>query len=327
MVIIGVLVSLLMVGVQHAREAARNTSCKNNMRQIGLATANFETHKRHFPPSWQATIPDSNDQINGWSAHALLLPYLEQSNIESEIDFQRSYNQARAVVTADGEAVLLSSLRIPTYLCPTEIRDEVRISDGVAQHYPLNYAVNEGVWLVWDPQTRTGGSGAFHPESRLRHGAFLDGMSYTIGLAEVKAWTPYYRNAALSNDQLATIPRPTDICPLGGDFKTNSGHTEWVDGRVHQIGFTTAFQPNQIVSCEVNGRVYDADWTNQQEGKSATAATFAAVTARSYHPGGGVNAVMMDGSVRWFDSEIGLGVWRALSTRDGGEILPSSAIE
>lgn len=327
MLIIGILASLLLVGVQHSREAARNTSCKNNLRQIGLAVANYEVHKGHFPPSWKPTAPDEQGNINGWSTQALLLPYLEQTMIQSKIDFDLSYKAAGSVVTADGESILLSALRVPTYLCPSEVRDEVRISGGTPEHYPLNYAVNEGVWFVWDPATKKGGDGAFYPDSRLEDGSFFDGMSYTVALAEVKGWNPYYRNAALAGDSLATIPSPADICSLGGDFKTNSGHTEWVDGRVHQIGFTTTYRPNEAVLCETNGEVFDVDWTNQQEGNSPTAPTFAAVTARSYHPGGGVNAVMMDGSVQWFDNDINLGVWRAFSTRKGKEILPSSAIQ
>jgi prepilin-type processing-associated H-X9-DG protein len=213
-------------------------------------------------------------------------------------------------------------MRVPTYLCPSELRDEVRISDGVPEHYPLNYAVNLGVWFVWDPASKLGGSGIFYPDSRLKASQIRDGLSFTLCAAEVKAWNPYYRNAALAGS--LESPTPSDICDLGGILKTNSGHTEWVDGRAHQIGFTTTFRPNEKVLCEEGGVVYDVDWTNQQEGKSTSVPTYAAVTARSYH-GGGVNVVMMDGSVRWFDDEINLGVWRAYSTRDDGELIPDEA--
>jgi len=129
------------------------------------------------------------------------------------------------------------------------------------------------------------------------------------------------RNAALATDP--GLPTPDAVCGLGGQFKTNSGHTEWVDGRAHQIGFTTTFQPNTEVRCVQNGETYDIDWTNQQEGKSTTTPTYAAITARSHHVGG-VNATMMDGSVRWFSDEIDLGVWRAYSTRENGDVIPSS---
>ena len=63
----------------------------------------------------------------------------------------------------------------------------------------------------------------------------------------------------------------------------------------------------------------DVDWTNQQEGKSATVVTYAAVTARSYHSGV-VNTVMMDGSVHAVADSIQLDVWRGMATRAGGEV-------
>ncbi|MBI3468699.1 MAG: hypothetical protein HY000_37325 [Planctomycetes bacterium] len=103
---------------------------------------------------------------------------------------------------------------------------------------------------------------------------------------------------------------------------SNTGHTEWPDGKVHQSGFTTAFAPNSQIACMVGGRAYDVDFTNQQEGKSLTVRTYAAVTARSYHPGI-VNAVLMDGSVRAIGSTVSLPVWRALSTRASRDIVPT----
>ena len=112
--------------------------------------------------------------------------------------------------------------------------------------------------------------------------------------------------------------RGDGVCALGGSFKTNSGHTEWVDGRVHQTGVTTTFTPNTKVLCRQGGITYDIDWTNQREGRSSTVPTYAAVTSRSYHPTG-VNVVLMDGSVQFVANEIHLSIWRALSTRAGNE--------
>jgi prepilin-type N-terminal cleavage/methylation domain-containing protein len=321
MIIIGVLMALLLPAVQKIREAARTSSCAGNLRQIGLAVLNFEACQRRFPPSFQTTVPNADGSINGWSPQALLLPYLEQARLSSTIDFNRSYEEAANVQTADGAVARLSAMRVPTYLCPSERRDEARLEGGTPVHYPLNYAMNLGVWFVYDPQTGQGGEGAFYPNSKLKAGQFRDGLSYTLCASEVKAWQPYFRNAARPAADLRAVPAAEAIGALGGDFKSSSGHTEWVDGRAHQVGFTTAYAPNTAVPCAVSGTVYDADWTNQQEGKSATVPTFAAVTARSYHVGG-VNAALMDGSVRWFSNNTDLGIWRAYSTRAGGEIVP-----
>ena len=307
--IIAILVLLLLPAINAAREAARRTQCVNNIRQLGLATLNFESTFQKFPPSW--------NPAGSWSAQARLLPFIEEGVLAADVDFNRSYSSVR---TIGGQPV--SSFRVDPYVCPTEVNDEARIdSDGNPKYFPLNYAANLGVWFVWDPKTGKGGEGAFYPDSWLKGKHFRDGLSKTICMAEVKAYTPYERNAGISGD----IPLPADAegLPGGGEAKygpalgNNTGHTEWVDGRAHQAGFTTTFAPQAIVSpARANG--YDIDWTNQQEGKSDTAKTYAAVTARSYHPGL-VNVVMMDGSVHGVSSAVELRIWRAASTRRGGE--------
>ena len=71
------------------------------------------------------------------------------------------------------------------------------------------------------------------------------------------------------------------------------------------------------------GAASDLDWNNQEEGKSQTIPTCAAITARSWRSGG-VNASLMDGSVRWFADGINLGVWQAYATRADGEIIPTT---
>ena len=194
----------------------------------------------------------------------------------------------------------------------------VRTKAGVEIHYPLNYCANLGTWFVYDPVTRKGGRGAFFPDSKLTFGSFTDGLSNTLCFAEVKAWNPYFRNAALPSP-LAMPTSAADLISLAGQFKISSGHTEWVDGRAHQTGFTTLFTPNTEVFYELDGRIHDVDWTNQQEGKSDTVATYAAVTARSYHVRG-VQTVFMDGSVHFVNNDIKIKVWRILSTRNGQEI-------
>ncbi len=313
--IIGILISLLLPAVQAAREAARRAQCANQLKQIGLAIHNYENHFRAFPPSfcWNKTIGQAASAGGNWSAQSRILPFLEQGNLYQGIDFGRSYD---SLVLPGG--VRISSMRVPTYLCPSEPNDEPRTENGVLAHYPLNYAVNVGVWLVYDPGSDRGGDGAFFPNSRLRPCSFKDGLSNTLCAAEVRAYTPYFRNAARPSPALPGDP--AQVAGLGGDFKASSGHTEWVDGRAHQTGFTAAFTPNTHAWLERDGTRYDVDWTNQQEGKSLTVATCAVVTARSHHPGT-VNAVLMDGSVRGFADGISLAVWRALATRNGGEVV------
>ncbi len=318
--IIATLIGLLLPAVQSAREAARGSACKNNLRQLAIANTNYEAAYRNFPPSlvWAGGSTTDASANAVWSAQARLLPFLEELAIGAEIRRQLDIPYSQAT-TAGG--VLIAGLKIPVLLCAAEPNTQVRMKDGVAEYAPLNYAINLGTWMVFDPAKRSGGDGSAYPNSRLKAGQFTDGLSKTIALAEVKAYTPYFRNAGRSSPVMPASP--DQVCGLSGDFKNDlptlgSGHTEWVDGRGHQTGFTAAFPPQTVVSCSRPSGRYDIDWTNQQEAKSLTAPTAAAVTARSHHPEV-VNYARMDGSVHSATSATDATVWRALATRSGGE--------
>jgi hypothetical protein len=87
---------------------------------------------------------------------------------------------------------------------------------------------------------------------------------------------------------------------------------------VHHSGVTTVFTPNTRVPHTAGGIEHDIDYNSRQEGSSATAKTFAAITARSHHPGR-VNVAMMDSSLRSIGNDVDLSVWRGLGTRAGNE--------
>lgn len=365
MLIIGLLMGLLIPAVNAARESARATQSKNNLKQIATAFNGFNSAKGYYAPSWQAAEPPllgtGYPNIDGWSVHILLLPYLEQKLVFDDIDFSKNYNyyvQANATAgttpplftLADGTQTVLSTLRVPVYISPAEPRDEIREN----KHYPVNYAINLGTWFVYDPVTGRGGNGAAYPNSKLRDGAFLDGLSHTLSFAEVKAWHPYFRDSnrtavelgatSAADPETAPVPlTPLDLAALiatPGEYK-ETGHTEWFNGHAHHAGFTTVFRPNAkvmganrvsassaTVNTTANGDT-EIDWTNWQEGKNrnistpSTTPTYAAITARSYFSNA-VHIAMMDGSVRAIGDRISIGVWRAISTRAGREKLPNS---
>src|SRR5262249_57827790 len=100
---------------------------------------------------------------------------------------------------------------------------------------------------------------------------------------------------------------------------TRFTHAEWVDGKVHETGFTTTFTPNTVVPYAFGGVTYDVDFVSATE--TSLGDTYAAVTARSYHTDL-VNVLLMDGSARSVSNSIALPVWRALGTRAGGEAIP-----
>ena len=314
--IVGILVSLLLPALQSVRESARSAVCKNNLKQIGLAVQSYQTAHRIYPPSFNITPGTTLSGNNGsWSVQGRLLPFLEQGHAYDQVQLNIAWDQQRDTG--------VPTMRIPTYLCASEENDRVRVdSSGLPKVYPQNYGFNFGSWLVYDPATNTGGDGSFFVNSRLSPRHFKDGLSRTLCAAEVKAFTSYIRNT--SNPGPIPFSSPEEIASYSGQTKlgpqtnSNTGHTEWCDGRVHHSGFTTVFTPNTVVPYESGGQSYDIDFNSLQEGKSATQPTYAAVTARSYH-NGYVNVLMMDGGVNTVEDSIDPSLWRKMGTRNGGE--------
>ncbi|MBM4069226.1 MAG: DUF1559 domain-containing protein [Planctomycetes bacterium] len=319
--IIAVLIALLVPAVQKVREAAGRTHCLNNLKQIGLAIHNYEGSLKVYPPSFENPPGVVLSGNNGsWSIHGRILPFVEQDNAYKMINL----NMAWDAQLASG----VPTMRIPIYFCPQEMYDQVRTKGGAPFVYPHTYGFNFGTWHVWNPATNEGGDGSFYPNSRLKPAAsFPDGLSNTLCAAEVKAFTPYFRNTADPGPVPPNDPAALSGWATGAQFKLgttindNTGHTEWPDGRVHHSGFTTTFTPNTFVKyVPSNGMTYDVDYNSRQEGQSATQITYAAVTSRSHH-GSIVNILLMDGSARAVTSTISLTTWRALGTRGGSEVI------
>jgi prepilin-type N-terminal cleavage/methylation domain-containing protein len=307
--IIAILIGLLLPAIQKTRETAARIRCANNLKQIGLALHNYMDSQGSLPAN--GLYPPGGPN-NTWSAMARLLPYIEQENLHRRIDFNQPYSTQPT----------LTSLRIATYVCPSEAKDRGKTnSSGTPTHWVISYAVNEGRWMVLDPSSGSVGDGAFAPNQGFSPRDFSDGMSNTLAVAEVKAYTPQLRDSGNPNTPGAALPgSPAAVVALGGTFKDASGHTEWVDGKVNETGLTTLFPPNTRVTYTDSGTTYDVDFISANEGNAGKRITYAAVTARSYHPGL-VNGLLMDGSVRAFRDTIPVATWRALGTRAGGEVV------
>ncbi len=315
--IIAILIGLLLPAVQKVRDAAARIKCANNLKQIGLAMHAYHDANNTLPPNGIFGFNGTAMvQTSPWSALSRLLPFIEQENLFRNIDLATPYSSQPFV----------TSRRIGTFLCPAEVNDRGSGTNATYgnKNWTLNYAVNLGTWGVLTNKA-TGmrfGDGAFSPSRGYSLTSFSDGTSNTLALAEVKGYTPRLVGAVNTSTYASLAPpsSPAEITTysLAPFDPARQTHVEWVDGKVHETGFTTVFPPNTLVGYSSSGTTYDVDLVTATE--SNLGDTYAAVTSRSYHSGG-VNVVLMDGSVRFVSNSISQPTWRALGTRVGGEVV------
>jgi prepilin-type N-terminal cleavage/methylation domain-containing protein/prepilin-type processing-associated H-X9-DG protein len=307
--IIAVLIGLLLPAVQKVREAAARAKCLNNLKQWGLALHNHEATLGYLPTQGDVPIKATGDP---WSAQTRLLPFVEQMSLSGLINYTQS---------SDGQAMAVN--RVDLLMCPSEMNDHPPANP--TSPYPLNYLMSVGTWFVYNPVDGSTGDGAIGMNRQTRLLDVIDGTSNTLGMSEGKAYTPILRDVGQPASSGEAVPSsPADLAAYESistpsNLKNNDGHAEWIDARSIQSGVTTTFTPNTKVLFASGGITYDIDFTSYREGKSATLPTYTAATARSFHPGG-VNAMMLDGSVRFVPDTISLPVWRALGTRIGAEV-------
>jgi prepilin-type N-terminal cleavage/methylation domain-containing protein/prepilin-type processing-associated H-X9-DG protein len=309
--IIAVLIGVLLPAVQKVREAAARTSCANNLKQIGLAVHNIETTNGYLPPngSWATGQSPPVSIGEPCSALAYVLPYIEQASLYQQLDLASSILSQPAV----------TGQRVAIFICPSDPNDKPR--PGNPPRYPTMYAAAHGDWFTENYTTGQFGNGAFpgvsYPSRRgVRLIDITDGTSTTVGFAEVKAYSSYLARAANFSSPPAPPLTPSALLALGGTFKKETGYTSWAEASPILTGLTFVFPPNTIVPYinPTDGQTYDVDWNG------GTTLSYNAQTARSYHANG-VNALFMDGSVRFITNSIPQATWRALGTRNGGEVV------
>jgi len=318
--IIAVLIALLLPAVQSAREAARRIQCTNNLKQIGLGLHNYEAIAGAFPPTCIAVGSGRTVTLwLGWSVQGRISPLLEQGPLFNAINFSFPGDSPFNTTVA--------AQRVPLFICPS---DPDPVPEPGKLSYPINYGMSVGDWFVWGGFSGPPNRSAFSPNISRRLSEFQDGLSQTLLTAEVKAKQPLLRDCG----GLANINQPDQVPPPSADpyavapeYQGSScqlvkGHTEWSDGGSHQSGVTTAWTPNRRIPGFPTAPQPDLDLVGQREKSGGP--TFAAITARSYHPGG-VNVLLGDGSVRFLKDTIDGSVWRALGTIRGGEVVSADA--
>ncbi len=319
--IIAVLVSLLLPAVQQAREAARRTQCRNNLKQFGLAIMNYESSHRSFPPG-RVGFPMV------FSAHAAVLPYLDSANLYNLIDFHKAPTFVEPPVAPFSQNVIAAMTRIPSYLCPSDMG-----SVEGNTYAPTNYVV-------------CAGSGADATTRYIRRG---DGVMFDVrlkGVVKIAQVTDGLSNTVAASEQTlgmgysggggnATTPTvlPTSAPPInpqqqilaitGGQNDSGTGiDTSPAACVVGATGFWRGTRGGKWLNGHYGDTIYNHSLApNAKTFDCVNSSNNAGLTAARSRHTGGVMTLLCDGSVRFVSDNIDMTTWRALASRGGGEVL------
>ncbi len=328
--IIGVLIGLLLPSVQAAREAARRLQCVNNLKQMGLALASYESALGSYPSAYVGdayasgsaygvSFPDDNrNGPPGFAWGSLILPYMEQGNLHASMNFSLPCWVPDNATSA--------RIKVAVFLCPSAVGgsegfslhrytngDSISPNDGGP--YPSDiffahshYVTNAGVHQPWgrtppysadfevaepipiNDNRLASIDGPLYRNSRTRTADVTDGLSQTIFLGE--------HTSSLSNKTWVGVV-PYASTPSNGGWTSPPNSGGCLVG-VHS-GPDTHDHPQVIIHAPNNPFGHTDEMY-------------------SGHPGGG-NVLLGDGSVRFVRETIYPYTWVALSTRNGGEIV------
>jgi prepilin-type N-terminal cleavage/methylation domain-containing protein len=305
--IIGILVALMLPAIQAAREAAWRNSCKNNMKQLGLAMHTFHDTLQRLPcPGDSRTAAAGQGSQWAYSAQSRLLPYLEDKALQSLIDFTQPLMQGTGgSQTINPTQKNAAAFVAATFLCP---------SDGGVTQFNANSA-------VWGGNNYMINMGTGQPDfaftkpldgivwygSTVRLGQITDGLSKTM------MWSEAIRGNDVTTESATPIDRVRQHISFGGQGAVSdsicqsptrwagSRGSAWIWGREFNTGYNAHEKPNSVkADCARSGAGF--------------------YTARSFHIGG-VNVGLCDGSVNFVTNDIELNVWQALATRGGAEMV------
>jgi len=200
--IIAILIALLLPAVQQAREAARRTQCKNNMKQIGLALHNYVDVHQCLPPGSTVLLNAAGTNFNGhgWTWHASILPQMDQTPLYNAIQGDDGMGNEKGDQNT-GKPLVLRQTILSAFWCPSQ--PDVKTGSQKNGYQPSNYNGNMGTRIgngndncictgIATPQDMStkdwgclNGNGVFHISSSVRFRDVVDGMSNTVLVAEV----------------------------------------------------------------------------------------------------------------------------------------------
>jgi prepilin-type N-terminal cleavage/methylation domain-containing protein len=334
--IIAVLIALLLPAVQAAREAARRGQCLNNLKQIGIAIANYESGFKVYPSgkgvAYTGIVPKAVGYAR-WSAQSQLLMFIEQGALFNSINFNlppSTYGMEAAgsptsFMPAFSQPQNNTSCltQVATFLCPSDATTNPTWPGG------NNYYANQQTWAC-DLSDSTvyqntnapteAPRGIFYYNSAVSVASVTDGLSNTAYFSEKIRGngTPNPKTDLLifaNNPQSASAVYQscTQLNALTAPPITSVQGATWVMGEMCCTLYNHVAPPNQT-NCAAFP--YSPTTTMAYMGMQ--------VSPNSNHPGG-VNVLMGDASGRFIKSAVAVQTWQALGTRNAGEVISSDS--
>ena len=284
--IIGILIALLLPAIQAAREAARRTQCTNNLKQWGLAMANYESQYGVFPYGIRhpCTVAAGYSETLRYTFVPSLWPFMEQVNLFVQYDFKSGF-----FTTAN---LALEAQPVALYYCPSD-RQAMWTADSCKPRCRGNYVVNWGYCDYVQSSPAGFKIGPFGPGRQRSVADVKDGLSNTMFMGEV-----------------VQSPNDSDFDYRGDFFNDDVGAAQFMSYNTPNSGL------DLLDFCKTD--------SNDAVMPCSTQTTTYYVTSRSKHSGG-VNVAFGDGSVRFFSDSIGMDTWRALSSMAGDEIVSGNS--
>ena len=336
--IIGILIGMLLPAVQQVREAARRTSCANNLRQLGLAMQNYEGAFGYFPPGFSST-PTNNGTVPsgefispstwnaspGWGWGAYLLPFVEAGNIHDRLNFQS------ALWAADQREIIQT--QIPVFLCPSASGDKEPFTvidenrnpyspDGAA---PIllgrsHYVASHGQESAWGPEAGSDLTGTVFTDIYT-----FDTTTINIyGDVSRVADGPFYRN---SKTKMSAIRDGTTHTIFLGEHSSKLSDKTWVGvvpgATVHPRFSSPENGPDgaaTLVLFHMGPSGGELDITGFPIIHPVNFPTYHVGQMYAEHPGGG-NVCMGDGSVQFIAETVDIITWAELSSISEGEVV------